>query len=198
LTKNLEFTKKWTVATPWQRKLWRIFTVTALIFFIPGCILGTISPVVVRLTLQNIERAGNGIGKIYAFSTLGAIAGTFMTGFVLISWMGTRNIILVMGIILMVAALGSGTLFRTARAFTACLVVAVSPRNGSLLSGWTDTGDRALLLLQGKYYTIKLTKTTSADHKTPLQAMVLDNLIHSFVALDNPLPSSTNTSESMR
>jgi predicted membrane-bound spermidine synthase len=77
---------------------------------------------VVRLTLQNIERAGNVIGKIYAFSTLGAIAGTFMTGFVLISWMGTRNMILVMGIILMVAALGSGTLFRTARAFTAFLV----------------------------------------------------------------------------
>ena len=94
--------------------MWRIFTVTALIFFIPGCILGTISPVVVRLTLQNIEQAGNGIGKIYAFSTLGAIAGTFMTGFVLISWMGTRNIILVMGIILMVAALGPGALFNDA------------------------------------------------------------------------------------
>ncbi len=44
--------------------MWRIFAVTAIIFFIPGCILGTISPVVVRLTLQSISKAGNVIGKI--------------------------------------------------------------------------------------------------------------------------------------
>src|SRR5512137_1752418 len=55
----------------------RIFLVTSIIFFIPGCILGTISPVVVRLTLKNLDNAGNVIGKIYAFSTLGAIIGTF-------------------------------------------------------------------------------------------------------------------------
>src|SRR5512136_3346444 len=30
--------------------MWRIFTVTTIIFFIPGCILGTVSPVVVKLT----------------------------------------------------------------------------------------------------------------------------------------------------
>ena len=88
--------------------MWRIFTVTAIIFFIPGCILGTISPVVVRLTLQSLNKAGNVIGKIYAFSTLGAIIGTFATGFLLISWMGTRNIIFAMGVILIVTALLSG------------------------------------------------------------------------------------------
>ena len=78
----------------------RIFLVTTIIFFIPGCILGTISPVVVRLTLKNLDNAGNVVGKIYAFSTLGAIIGTFATGFFLISWMGTKSIILTMGIIL--------------------------------------------------------------------------------------------------
>jgi predicted membrane-bound spermidine synthase len=55
--------------------MFRIFTVTAIIFFVPGCILGTISPVVVRLTLQTLDKAGNVIGKIYAFSTLGASPG---------------------------------------------------------------------------------------------------------------------------
>ena len=76
----------------------RIFIVTSIIFFIPSCVLGTISPVVVRLTLKNLENAGNVIGKIYALSTLGAIIGTFVTGFFLISWMGTRTIILLIGI----------------------------------------------------------------------------------------------------
>ena len=81
---------------------------TAIIFFIPGCILGTISPVVVRLTLQSLNKAGNVIGKIYAFSTFGAIIGTFATGFLLISWMGTRNIIFTMGVILIITALPAG------------------------------------------------------------------------------------------
>ena len=35
----------------------RIFLVTSVIFFLPGCILGTISPVVVRLTLKNLDNA---------------------------------------------------------------------------------------------------------------------------------------------
>ncbi len=96
--------------------MWRIFTVTAIIFFIPGCILGTISPVVVRLTLQSLNKAGNVIGKIYAFSTFGAIIGTFATGFLLISWMGTRNIIFTMGVILILTALLSGGLFKRRRA----------------------------------------------------------------------------------
>jgi len=43
--------------------------------------------------------SGNVVGKIYAFSTLGSILGTFATGFFLISWMGTRNILLLMSLI---------------------------------------------------------------------------------------------------
>lgn len=168
--------------------MWRIFTVTALIFFIPGCILGTISPVVVRLTLQNLDRAGNVIGKIYAFSTLGAIAGTFATGFVLISWMGTRNIIVAMGVILLVAAFSSGMLFRTAKAFVVFLVAALLLVTGAYgLAGRIPGVDRFYYYKESDYFTIKLTTKTSMDQKTPLQVMVLDNLIHSYVALDNPL-----------
>ncbi|HSR11248.1 MAG TPA: fused MFS/spermidine synthase, partial [Thermodesulfobacteriota bacterium] len=70
----------------------RILAITAVIFFVPSCLLGMISPVVVRLSLDRLERSGKVVGKIYAFSTLGSILGTFATGFFLISWMGTRNI----------------------------------------------------------------------------------------------------------
>ncbi|MCK7507535.1 MAG: fused MFS/spermidine synthase [Desulfobacterales bacterium] len=58
--------------------MWRILLITTLIFFIPSCILGTISPVVVRLAIQDLEKVGHVVGKIYAFSTLGSIIGTFM------------------------------------------------------------------------------------------------------------------------
>ncbi len=40
---------------------------------------------------------------------------------------------------------------------------------------------------ESDYYTIKLSKTKSVDQKTPLQALILDHLIHSYVSLENPL-----------
>ena len=100
----------------------RIFLVTAVIFFLPGCILGTVSPVVVRLTLKNLENAGNVIGKIYAVSTLGAIIGTFATGFLFISWMGTRSIIRPWLYFILLSFCGA--LFKTKKALVAFIVIA--------------------------------------------------------------------------
>ncbi len=166
----------------------RIFLVTTIIFFIPGCVLGTISPVVVRLTLKSLENAGHVIGKIYAISTLGAIIGTFVTGFFLISWMGTRTIILSMGAILILAAVFSGALFQK-KAFSILLLVILAP----LIAGLhhylykVPLTSKTYFYKESDYFTIKLIKTVSMDQKTDLEAMVLDNLIHSYVSLDNPL-----------
>src|SRR3990172_1774855 len=96
----------------------RILLITAIIFFVPSCLLGMISPVVVKLTLNNLEKAGNVVGKIYAFSTLGSILGTFATGFFLISWMGTRHILLTMGVILLVSSVLFGGFFLRKKALT--------------------------------------------------------------------------------
>ncbi|MBA4389916.1 MAG: hypothetical protein C0399_03155 [Syntrophus sp. (in: bacteria)] len=166
----------------------RIFMVTSIIFFIPGCVLGTISPVVVRLTLKNIENAGNVIGKIYALSTLGAIIGTFVTGFFLISWMGTRTIVFSMGIVLLLAALFSGSLFKKKGAIALFILIAfpsLLALNHFLYK--VPVSSSTYYYKESDYFTIKLSKTMSADNTTKLEAMVLDNLIHSYVSLDNPL-----------
>jgi spermidine synthase len=166
----------------------RIFLVTTVIFFLPGCILGTISPVVVRLTLKNLENAGNVIGKIYAVSTLGAIIGTFATGFLLISWMGTRSIILTMGIILILAALFSGALFKTRKAIAVFVIIAAPCIWGVYAFAFKiPLRENTYFYKESDYYTIKLMTTTSSDQKTSLKAMVLDNLIHSYVCLEDPL-----------
>jgi spermidine synthase len=94
----------------------RILLITTIIFFVPSCILGMISPVVVKLALKNLDKTGNVVGKIYAFSTLGSILGTFATGFFLISWMGTRTILLTMGAILILSAPIFGNFFSKKRA----------------------------------------------------------------------------------
>jgi spermidine synthase len=168
--------------------MWRIFAVTAIIFFIPGCVLGTISPVVVRLTLQTLNKAGNVIGKIYAFSTFGAIIGTFATGFLLISWMGTRNIIFTMGIILIITSLLSGGLFKrkaVAAVFVVVCVALLLPLYN--LSFKVSLAKPLYYYKESDYFTIKLARQVSVtDRQTQLQTLILDNLIHSYVSLDNP------------
>src|SRR6476659_304381 len=71
----------------------RIVVYVAAIFFLPSFVLGMVSPVVVRLALANLEHSGHTVGTIYACSTIGSIVGTFLTGFYLISWLGTRTIV---------------------------------------------------------------------------------------------------------
>lgn len=172
--------------------MWRILIVTTLIFFLPACLLGMISPVVVKLALRNLERVGNIVGKIYAFSTLGSIIGTFMAGFFLISLMGTRNIILLMGVILLLTAVFSGSLFRTKKPVMGTLMASLLffPL---LLWGVYGSAFKPPLssdtyfYKESDYYTIKLNKSLSSDGKTTLETLVLDNLIHSYVSLKNPL-----------
>lgn len=171
----------------------RIFMVTSFIFFIPSCILGTISPVVVRLTLKSLDNAGNVIGKIYALSTLGAIVGTFITGFFLISWMGTRTIILLIGAILIFIAVLSGSWLKRKGSMTLFVVISIIVTCPALWAakGFLDKislgGGTYYYYKESDYFTIKLSRATGSDETTKLETLILDNLIHSYVDLDNPL-----------
>ncbi len=166
----------------------RILLLTTFIFFVPSCILGMISPVVVKLTLSNLAKTGNVVGKIYAFSTLGSIIGTFATGFFLISWMGTRNILLTVGVILIFSALFFGGAFIRKKFFAVFLVALVSMT-------WTFYGyafrmpldERTYYFKESDYYTIKAKKYLTRDGQVWADALVLDNLIHSINDLNNPL-----------
>ncbi len=77
----------------WMPLMGRVLAHISLVFFLPGAVLGCISPVIVRLSMTDVARSGTTVGRIYAWSTVGSIAGTFATGFFLISWFGTKTII---------------------------------------------------------------------------------------------------------
>lgn len=71
----------------------RITLHVALIFFLPSCVLGAISPVVAKLALDQGFGTGRTIGNIYAFSAAGSIFGTFITGFFFIAYMGSIGVV---------------------------------------------------------------------------------------------------------
>jgi spermidine synthase len=166
----------------------RILIVTTITFFIPSCILGTISPVIVKLAVRDVATVGNVVGRIYAVSTLGSIIGTFAAGFFLISWMGTRQILLSTGMVLLLTGVVWGFFARATRPAALFLVLtslllwatygfAFRPP----LDAYTD------FYRESDYFTIKVKRATSADGKTPLKALVLDNLTHSYVQMEDPL-----------
>jgi spermidine synthase len=193
----------------------RILLITAIIFFVPSCLLGMISPVVVKLTLNNLEKTGNVVGKIYAFSTLGSILGTFATGFFLISWMGTRNILLTMGLILIVAAPIFGGFFFRKKALMLfllflCLTLilpvlglygyaAIQPGQivlppsplqslGTVYEyAFKPPSDASTYFFtESNYYTIKVKRDNRNGEDAPLETLVLDHLIHSYNDLKDP------------
>ncbi len=72
----------------------RVLAWTFALFFLPMFGLGLISPQVIRMAVPNVGSVGRVAGTVYAWSIAGAIAGTFATGYVLISSLGVNNTIL--------------------------------------------------------------------------------------------------------
>jgi spermidine synthase len=188
----------------------RIVAITTIIFFPPSFLLGMVSPVVVKLVLRDFSRTGGVVGKIYAFSTLGAIVGTFATGFVLVQVLGTRRIVLGVGLVLLLMAVLFGDLVRVRRAaagtlgagalLTGLLVPAqhVSTYqcfdNGigasgeclgrSLRDGWHQALDSGCLR-ETSYYCIKIHDHVVSSEEV-LKTLVLDHLVHSYNSLEDP------------
>ncbi len=75
----------------------RVFTHVFLVFLIPSILLGTISPVVAKVALDQGLPTGRTVGNIYAWGAAGSIIGTFLAGFYLIAAMGTIAIIWTVG-----------------------------------------------------------------------------------------------------
>jgi spermidine synthase len=163
----------------------RIVLLTAGIFFLPSCLLGTISPLLVKLTLRDLTRSGDVVGKIYAVSTAGSILGTFATGFYLVSLFGTRTVVLGVSVLLFLLAILFGDWGGRGRSVRwvgpSVLLVAVIAAVGLLISGGKLTSD---CLRETNYYCIKVNDEEQGGH--PVKVLVLDHLVHSYNSLTQP------------
>jgi spermidine synthase len=160
----------------------RIVVSIALIFFVPSFILGMVSPFVVKLALADLQRSGHTVGTIYAASTIGSLIGTFVTGFWLISWLGTRTIVwLVAGTLLatglLIGALPLGRKSRAVAAVTGALLL-IGLRTA------TKGQFEAPCDIESNYYCIRILETYANGHSARM--LMLDRLIHSYVVPDDP------------
>jgi spermidine synthase len=73
----------------------------------PVLVLGCVAPYAVRLSVAVVDEAGRVAGRLYAISTLGSLAGVFLSSLVLVPFVGTRRTFLVFALgLALVAALG--------------------------------------------------------------------------------------------
>jgi predicted MFS family arabinose efflux permease len=67
--------------------------------------LATLSPYMIRLSTHTVAQVGRASGFIIAASTLGSIAGVFVSGFVLIDHVKVSSIFRAMGILTLLLAI---------------------------------------------------------------------------------------------
>jgi hypothetical protein len=54
---------------------------------------GMVTPYAIRLRIESVDSSGATVGRLYALSTAGSIVGTFLGGFILISFLGSTSIL---------------------------------------------------------------------------------------------------------
>ena len=147
--------------------------------FVPCVILGTISPIVAKLAVKDLEKTGSTVGRIYASGTAGSIVGTFVTGFFLISWLGTYTIIWGIGMLL----LSLGLLLLLGQRWPWLIMSFLLLVGGSVAAfrlNWLD----GPCLRETNYYCIRVLEEEREGEV--VYKLVLDRLLHSYSYVDQP------------
>lgn len=162
---------------------------TAVLLMLPSFLLGTISPYAIKLVAKDVAGIGNVSGNLYSLSTAGSIAGTFVTVFVLIPEMGVVRIFQLLGsILVLVSLLGLGDRIRILLVTAILITTIVSPQ-------LTITPNLALFKLAQNevvlekdtlYHHMVILEGLDPLHLRRVRTMLLDDLLHSAMDLDDP------------
>lgn len=81
--------------------VWSAFLACMIIFVFPLFLLGTVTPSLVKYTVDSLDNSGKTVGTLGAFNTIGSIIGTFIPTFVTIPAVGTSITFLIFSGILL-------------------------------------------------------------------------------------------------
>jgi spermidine synthase len=142
---------------------------------VPGALLSAVTPMVTKLMLTTLDETGTVVGRFSGIGTTGAIFGTVVTGFVLISRVPITAIMVGLGLILLGAAVAVEIGVRRRPP--------VRPLALILLCGVVAVVAPAGCDAETKYHCAELRNDPS---NASGRLLVLDGLRHSYVDLDDP------------
>jgi predicted membrane-bound spermidine synthase len=150
----------------------------ALVAFLPPSFaLAAISPQLVKVATSESQNIGSVAGMLSAWNTLGGLVGSLATGFVLISWMGTRTLLASLAALLMIAG---AVYLRPHRPWKRRVSVLIA-----LVFAMQALVPRACLL-ETQYYCIQILDDAGSTPENPRYLLRLDHLVHSYVHLHHP------------
>ena len=156
----------------------RILILTAFGFLPSATVLSAVPPAVIKLQLLDLASTGTTVGRLSAWSTAGALFGTFFTGFVLVSAAAVTTLIVAVGLALIGSGLAMWAVTRTASTGEMLGIgglAAVSLVGVLAVDSPCET--------QTAYYCLSVVEDPNlAAGRT----LVLDDLRHSYVDLDDP------------
>ena len=153
-----------------------LFWVAALAIVVPAGLLAAVTPMVTKLRLTSLDETGSVVGRLSGIGTVGAIAGTVLTGFVLVSLLPVSTILVGLGVLLVASG----------------VVVDVAVRGWRLLGGpaaVVTLGALAVWVAPGgcdvetTYHCV----VVEEDPQRPDgRVLVMDGVRHSYVDLTDP------------
>ncbi|MCR4715645.1 MAG: fused MFS/spermidine synthase [Lachnospiraceae bacterium] len=85
--------------------VWAAFAACMIVFVFPLFLLGTVTPSLVKYTVEDLNDSGKTVGMLNAMNTIGSIIGTFVPTFVTIPAVGTSITFLIFASVLMLIAI---------------------------------------------------------------------------------------------
>lgn len=153
-----------------------IVVLTLSAFFLPATTLSAIPSLVVKLRLQSLDETGSVVGSLSALGTIGALAGTFLTGFVLVAAAPTRPIVLGIGVLLLLAGVAMSARLASRRSVVVSLLAVAGA------TGWLATAPGPC-----DHETTYFCAVIEVDTERPTgRTLWLDSLPHSYVDLADP------------
>lgn len=153
-----------------------IVLLATLAFLAPATVLSAVPPIVAKLRLHDLSETGSVFGGLSAAGTLGGLAGTFLTGFVLVAVVGSRVTMFGVGLVLVAsAAILHWWLLRRMPGLTSVCV--------ALIAGLTVFGFEPECQRETKYAcaNVEIDRSEPSDRD-----LILDTVRHGNMDLDEP------------
>ena len=159
-----------------------VLLLAAVAVVVPAALLSAVPPMVVKLQLASLTETGSVVGRLSGIGTLGAIAATFATGFVLVAVLPSSVILVGTGVVTLVAGLAVAVLLRrgggdAGRVPGGLLVLAVV---GTALAAVAPTPCEE----ETAYHCARVVTDPARDTG---RVLLLDTLRHSYVDLADPV-----------
>ena len=147
---------------------------------VPGALLSAVTPMVTKLRLTSLDETGTVVGRYSGIGTAGSIAGTVLTGFVLVAAVPVSAILVGLGVLLVVAGIATAAAVHglPGAARAAALPVALVAAGG-LAAVVAPGGCDA----ETAYHCLVLEEDPDREGG---RLLLLDGVRHSYVDLDDP------------